>query len=95
LHCHCLRTCRPPEYYEARIRALEAERQDAEGHAAEVDRYKQLLLKQRDIMIALTARLNERDERITNLQVGQAGGVDQARSQGCDVRCTLWLWARR
>ncbi|KAG2437000.1 hypothetical protein HYH02_011432 [Chlamydomonas schloesseri] len=56
------------EYYEARIRALEAERQDAEGHAAEVDRYKQLLLKQRDIMIALTARLNERDERITNLQ---------------------------
>ncbi|EFJ42862.1 Kif3C kinesin [Volvox carteri f. nagariensis] len=57
------------EHYEARIRALEAERQDAEGSAsAEVDRYKQLLLKQRDIMIALTARLNERDERINSLQ---------------------------
>lgn len=32
-------------------------------------RYKQLLLKQRDIMIALTARLNERDEQIMTLQV--------------------------
>jgi kinesin family protein 3/17 len=33
-----------------------------------VDRYKQLLLKQRDIMIALTTRLNERDETIIQLQ---------------------------
>jgi len=33
-----------------------------------VDRYKQLLLKQRDIMIALTTRLNERDETIVALQ---------------------------
>ena len=31
-------------------------------------RYKQLLLKQRDIMIALTQRLNERDEQIVELQ---------------------------
>jgi len=31
-------------------------------------RYKQLLLKQRDIMIALTSRLNERDETIARLQ---------------------------
>lgn len=37
----------------------------------QVDRYKQLLLKQRDIMIALTARLNERDEQIMALQVRQ------------------------
>lgn len=36
---------------------------------AQVDRYKTLLLKQRDIMIALTARLNERDETIFALQV--------------------------
>ena len=33
-----------------------------------MDRYKQLLLKQRDIMIALTQRLNERDEQIMALQ---------------------------
>ena len=35
---------------------------------AQVDRYKQLLLKQRDIMILLTQRLNERDEQIVALQ---------------------------
>ena len=34
----------------------------------QVDRYKHLLLKQRDIMIGLTARLNERDETIIQLQ---------------------------
>ena len=39
-----------------------------EEDKAQVDRYKQLLLKQRDIMIALTARLNERDETIIQLQ---------------------------
>ncbi len=39
------------------------------GPCFQVDRYKQLLLKQRDIMIALTARLNERDEQIMALQV--------------------------
>ena len=33
-----------------------------------MDRYKHLLLKQRDIMIALTSRLNERDETIIQLQ---------------------------
>ena len=39
---------------------------------SQVDRYKQLLLKQRDIMIALTQRLNERDEQIMALQVRRA-----------------------
>ena len=34
----------------------------------QVDRYKALLVKQRDIMIALTARLNERDDSILGLQ---------------------------
>lgn len=34
----------------------------------QVERYKQLLLKQRDIMIALTQRLTERDEQILSLQ---------------------------
>jgi len=29
-----------------------------------VDKYKKLLLKQKNIMIALTSRLNERDETI-------------------------------
>lgn len=30
-----------------------------------VERYKQLLMKQRDIMIALTQRLNERDDAVS------------------------------
>ena len=59
--------------YEARLRELESERQVVEEDRAQVDRYKQLLLKQRDIMIALTARLNERDEQIMTLQVGWGG----------------------
>ena len=44
------------------------ERETIEEEKAQVDRYKQLLLKQRDIMIALTQRLNERDEQIMALQ---------------------------
>lgn len=35
---------------------------------AQVDGYKELLLKQRDIMMALTKRLSERDELIMSLQ---------------------------
>mmetsp|Transcript_3747 Transcript_3747/g.5684 ORF Transcript_3747/g.5684 Transcript_3747/m.5684 type:complete len:1075 (+) Transcript_3747:68-3292(+) len=54
--------------YEAKVQELERERQSIEEDKAQVDRYKQLLLKQRDIMIALTARLNERDESILALQ---------------------------
>ena len=54
--------------YEWKIRELEADRQSAEEGRAQVGRYKAVLLKQRDIMIALTARLNERDETIIRMQ---------------------------
>ncbi|KAF0692566.1 Aste57867_16378 [Aphanomyces stellatus] len=54
--------------YECRLADLEKERETIEEEKAQVDRYKQLLLKQRDIMIALTQRLNERDEQIMALQ---------------------------
>ena len=54
--------------YEKRLATIEAERKVMEEDKAQVDRYKSLLLKQRDIMIALTARLNERDEQIVSLQ---------------------------
>lgn len=54
--------------YEKRFQELEKERQALEEDRAQVDQYKQLLLKQRDIMIALTTRLNERDETIIQLQ---------------------------
>ena len=54
--------------YEAKLTEIERERTQIEEGKAQVDRYKQLLLKQRDIMIALTSRLNERDETIIQLQ---------------------------
>lgn len=47
----------------------EADMAGENGHVrAQVDRYKALLVKQRDIMIALTGRLNERDEQLLRLQ---------------------------
>ena len=54
--------------YETKLADLERERENVEEEKAQVDRYKHLLLKQRDIMIALTQRLNERDEQIMALQ---------------------------
>ncbi|CAG9326634.1 unnamed protein product [Blepharisma stoltei] len=56
------------EEYDNRMREIEKEREMIEQDKAQIDRYKQLLLRQRDIMIALTARLNERDETIIQLQ---------------------------
>jgi len=58
------------QQYEERIREMESElkRKGKTEESQQVERYKQLLLKQRDIMIALTARLNERDEQILTLQ---------------------------
>ena len=53
--------------YEMKLQDIERERNMIEEDKAQVDRYKQLLLKQRDIMIALTSRLNERDETIIQL----------------------------
>jgi len=54
--------------YAAKLLELERERSTIEEDKAQVGRYKQLLLKQRDIMIALTQRLHERDETIIGLQ---------------------------
>ena len=54
--------------YEARFRELERERQGAAAGKAQVERYTQLLLKQREVMLALTARLKRRDDQILNLQ---------------------------
>lgn len=54
-------------YYQ--VQELEKERTAMEEEKVQTYRYKQLLLKQRDIMIQLTARLNERDQSILHLQV--------------------------
>ena len=54
--------------YEGKLGELERERQQLEDDKVHVERYKHLLLKQRDIMIGLTSRLNERDETIITMQ---------------------------
>ena len=54
--------------YENKILEIEKERQQLEEDKAENKEYKELLLKQRDIMNALTYKLNERDENIAQLQ---------------------------
>lgn len=51
-----------------------------EEEKVNVERYKHLLLKQRDMMIGLTSRLNERDETIIQLQ------NELDRSEGHDMR---------
>eukprot|EP00656_Telonema_subtile_P050471 TRINITY_DN6542_c0_g1_i1.p1 TRINITY_DN6542_c0_g1~~TRINITY_DN6542_c0_g1_i1.p1 ORF type:complete len:842 (-),score=356.70 TRINITY_DN6542_c0_g1_i1:123-2648(-) len=54
--------------YQSKLMEIERERESIEKDKAQVDRYKLLLMKQRDIMVALTSRLNERDELIAGLQ---------------------------
>ena len=54
--------------YAARLAELEAERELAAQGQAQIDRYRVLLTKQRDVMTALTQRLGERDEQVLALQ---------------------------
>jgi len=53
--------------FDKKIHELSKEKQQEEEDKQQVMRYKQLLLKQRDIMIALTTKLNERDDTIEQL----------------------------
>ncbi|KAG5503347.1 hypothetical protein GH5_04419 [Leishmania sp. Ghana 2012 LV757] len=59
---------RTSQEYAERLLELDRERQVVEEDKEQVERYKHLLLKQRDIMLSLTTRLNDRDETILLLQ---------------------------
>ena len=52
-------------HYEKKLDEIEKEREQMEEDKTQSDRYKTLLIKQRDIMIQLTARLNERDQSVS------------------------------
>ena len=54
--------------YESKLKELERERQHLMDEKAQVAGYQQLLAKQRDIMVALTSKLHERDEAILRMQ---------------------------
>ena len=56
------------KFYEDKILEIEKERQKMEENKAENEEYKVLLFKQRDIMNALTYKLNERDEELSQFQ---------------------------
>ena len=56
-----LQTRKKMEWMESQLGLLEKEK-------AHVDQYKDLLFRQKDIMVALTSKLNKRDESIVQLQ---------------------------
>lgn len=56
------------EEYERRLAELENERRLIAEDKAATERLKTLLLKQRDVMVALTKRLGERDKEVLDLQ---------------------------
>ena len=56
------------EEYEKRLSELEFERRSVAEDKAATERLKGLLLKQRDVMVALTKRLGERDKEVLGLQ---------------------------
>ena len=53
--------------YENKLNEIERERDQITENKNTAFRLQQLLIKQRDIIIALTSRLNERDEKIIQL----------------------------
>ena len=54
--------------YEARLKELEEERRSVAENKAQTERLKSLVIKQRDIMLALASRLSERDDQVLALQ---------------------------
>ncbi len=54
--------------YEARLAEMENERNMIAEDKAATEKLKNLLLKQRDVMVALTKRLGERDQEVLELQ---------------------------
>lgn len=73
-HAHVHRTLlareqrRIRDEYEARLQELERERTSVGQDRAQVAQYQALVVKQRDIMLALTQRLTERDDTVLGLQ---------------------------
>lgn len=55
--------------FDQKLQEFESPERDAIDHdKAQAEKFKSLLLKQRDIMVALTTKLNERDESLVMLQ---------------------------
>lgn len=84
-------------HYASRLAEVEGERSALAAGAAQGERYKGLLIKQRDIMTALTERLGERDSQILDMQASLDGAGARLRALGdaLDARNADLLDARR
>jgi len=83
--------------YERKLKSIEAEREGDEVSAREMERYKAVLLKQRDIMLGLTSRLRERDDKIQDLQNQIVASEEQklALEDALDVKTAELLGLKR
>jgi len=75
------------ELYEEKLTQLEAERTTIKEDKSQITRYKQLLLKQRDIMRTFTQRLRERDDSIVQFQ----SELDQCHAHIEELKAALQL----
>lgn len=67
------------QQYEVRLAELEAESQAVAADRAAAERLKSLLVKQRDVMVALTERLAERDRDVLALQAALEAAEGRAK----------------
>lgn len=83
--------------YERKLKSIEAEREGDEVSVREMERYKAVLLKQRDIMLGLTSRLRERDDKIQDLQNQILASEEQklALEDALDVKTAELLGLKR
>jgi kinesin family protein 3/17 len=83
--------------YSLRLEELEREKAAIEEDKAQVTRYKALLVKQRDLMLALTRRLTERDGSLNDLQaeLDRADARAQALEDELDARTLELLTVQR
>ena len=85
------------EQYAVRLAELENERRSVAEDRAAAERLKSLLLKQRDVMVALTQRLAERDKEVLELQaaVEAAEGRSKEAEDTLDNRMAELIAARK
>ena len=85
------------ELYAKKMAELEAERRAVAEDKAAAERLKGLLIKQRDVMVALTNRLAERDEQVLQLQSAVEAAETRAKEaeDGLDKKMAELIAVRK
>lgn len=83
--------------YEHRVVELEQERERLQVDRAAAERLKNLLMKQREVMVALTQRLNERDDEVIDLRKALADAESRAKiaEDGLDSKMAELIAVRK